>query len=200
MPVQLWTVAADATGLERRSCGVSFGGGVAQSYATRHPEHPGKLILSSTRSRRGIDRSVAVFTRLGGERAGEIARAFFETPTVETGSDYRERCMPLYYRRTKPDPSVASRIVRNTSRLQLHYFEHDGATANFLAELGRIQCPTLVMGGEDDPICPIEDMAETAAALPPDLVRFERFAGCGHHLRYEDPERSTRVIREFILS
>ena len=29
-------------------CGLSFGGFVAQAYATRYPEHPGKLILLST--------------------------------------------------------------------------------------------------------------------------------------------------------
>jgi pimeloyl-ACP methyl ester carboxylesterase len=39
------------------------------------------------------------------------------------------------------------------------------------ADLDRIQCPTLVLGGEDDPIHPIESQADIAAALPPHLVR-----------------------------
>src|SRR5437762_3589896 len=33
-------------------CGTSFGGFVAMHYAARHPEHPSKLILSSTAARR----------------------------------------------------------------------------------------------------------------------------------------------------
>src|SRR6266850_1503525 len=53
-----WTLAnwgddvkgfCDALGIEQPIVyGGSFGGFVAQSYATRHPEHPGKLILVST--------------------------------------------------------------------------------------------------------------------------------------------------------
>ncbi|HEY2211067.1 MAG TPA: alpha/beta hydrolase [Bradyrhizobium sp.] len=38
-------------------------------------------------------------------------------------------------------------------------------------DLGRIQCPTLALGGEDDPMIPIECQADIAAALPPQLVQ-----------------------------
>ena len=47
-------------------------------------------------------------------------------------------------------------------------------------DLHRIQCPTLVMGGEDDPINPIESQANIAAALPAHLLQFERFPNCRH--------------------
>ena len=46
--------------------GVSFGGFVAQSYAIRHPEHPAKLILSSTSATLRRDRIYDMFERLGG--------------------------------------------------------------------------------------------------------------------------------------
>ena len=179
--------------------GVSFGGMVAQSYATRHPDHPGKLILSSTRSRRNIEGSVAEFARLGGPVVGQIARAYFESPTAETGAAFRQHCRPYYFGRSQPDPDVDARQVRGDSHLLLHYRQHE-TRMNFLPDLARIACPTLVMGGGDDPICPIDDMADTAAALPTHLVRFERFPGCGHFLRYDDPIRTLRVIRDFILS
>jgi proline iminopeptidase len=83
--------------------------------------------------------------------------------------------------------------------LALQFFQREAAM-DFLPSLSRVACPTLVMGGEDDPICTIDDMADTAAALPPHLVRFERCTGCGHFLRREDPARTLRVMREFILS
>jgi pimeloyl-ACP methyl ester carboxylesterase len=51
---------------------------------------------------------------------------------------------------------------------------------DMLSDLRRIQCPTLVLGGEDDPIHPIESQADIAAALPQHLVQFERFANCRH--------------------
>ena len=62
----------------------------------------------------------------------------------------------------------------------------------------RIQCPTLVLGGEDDPMHPIESQADIAAALPAHLVQFERFANCGHAVVPDAPERATAVIRDFI--
>jgi pimeloyl-ACP methyl ester carboxylesterase len=66
------------------------------------------------------------------------------------------------------------------------------------ADLDRIQCPTLVRGGEDDPIHPIESQADIAAALPPHLVQFQRFANCRHAVVTDAPERAMAVIRDFI--
>ena len=54
------------------------------------------------------------------------------------------------------------------------------------------------MGGEDDPMLPIESQADIAAALPAHLVRFERFAGCGHGVVPDARERGLALIREFI--
>ena len=159
--------------------GASFGGMGAQAYATRHVGHPGKLILSSTRSRHNHASSIAVFERLAGADVAEIARAYFDKPTPESGKAFRQRCRPYYYRRSQPDPDAETRQVRSNPRLLLHYRQHE-TSMDFLADLARVTCPTLIMGGEDHPICPIGDMEDTAAALPSHLVRFERFPGCGH--------------------
>jgi proline iminopeptidase len=66
-------------------------------------------------------------------------------------------------------------------------------------DLGRIRCPTLVLGGEDDPMHPIESRADIAAALPPNLVQFERVADCGHGVVPDAPERAMALLREFVL-
>jgi pimeloyl-ACP methyl ester carboxylesterase len=47
---------------------------------------------------------------------------------------------------------------------------------------------------------PIQDQEDIAAALPQHLVRFERFADCGHGPWRDQPEKAFSVIREFILS
>ena len=54
--------------------GASFGGMVALAYATRHPEHPGKLILVSTEAagHSYLDRRVEMFERLGGPEVGAL--------------------------------------------------------------------------------------------------------------------------------
>ena len=53
-------------------------------------------------------------------------------------------------------------------------------------------------GGEDGPVHPIESQADLAAALPPHLVQFERFADCRHAVIPDAPERGMAVIRDFI--
>lgn len=58
-------------------------------------------------------------------------------------------------------------------------------------------CPTRVMGGEDDPIHPIESQADIAAALP-HLVQCERFPNCRHAVMPDAGERALAVIRKFI--
>ena len=59
--------------------GASFGGMVALAYATRHPDHPAKLILVSTEARgySHLERRVALFERLGGPEVGALARRRF---------------------------------------------------------------------------------------------------------------------------
>jgi pimeloyl-ACP methyl ester carboxylesterase len=57
---------------------------------------------------------------------------------------------------------------------------------------------SLVLGGEDDPIHPIESQADIAAALPAHLVQFERFEDCRHAVVPDAPERAMAVLRAFL--
>ena len=75
----------------------------------------------------------------------------------------------------------------------------NGVRLFFDVEGGRIRCPTLVPGGEDDPMHSIESQADIAAALPANLVQFERFADCGHGVVPDAPERAMAPLPEFIL-
>ena len=178
--------------------GASFGGMVALAYATRHPDHPSGLVLISTEAAGGThrDRRVALFERFGGAEVGALARRRFLE--VQGQGDraaldaWRRLAMPLYTR-TPRDPDMARRAI-NRSEV-LHWFTRPGGEShafNMFPDLGRIQCPTLVLGGEDDPMLPIECQADIAAALPPHLVQFERFANCGtpwSRMRLNAPSR-----------
>ncbi len=46
--------------------GQSFGGFVAQRYLARHPDHPARVVLSSTSPHMGLARKLAMFEQLGG--------------------------------------------------------------------------------------------------------------------------------------
>jgi proline iminopeptidase len=71
---------------------------------------------------------------------------------------------------------------------------------DFRASLADVRCPVLLMAGDQDPITPIEANDEIARCLPAHLLRYERFAGCGHGVHNDDPARAFRVIREFIAA
>ncbi|MEO8320108.1 MAG: alpha/beta hydrolase [Bradyrhizobium sp.] len=185
--------------------GASFGGMVALAYATRHPDHPSKLILISTEAEGGSyrDRRVALFERLGGPEVGALARRRFlelQEPWDQASRDAWLRMAIPVYTRNPRDPDMARRAVSRPA-VALHWFARPGGESdrfNMFPDLGRIQCPTLVLGGEDDPMHPIESQADIAAALPPHLVQFERFASCGHAVMPDAPERTTALIRDFI--
>jgi pimeloyl-ACP methyl ester carboxylesterase len=184
--------------------GASFGGMVALAYATRHPAHPSKLVLISTEAAGGthLERRVELFERFGGPEVGALARRRFlevqghaDQASLEA---WGRLVIPHYFRHSR-DPDIVRRGVNRPE--VLHWFVRPGGEShrfNMFADLGRIQCPTLVMGGEDDPMLPIESQADIAAALPAHLVQFQRFANCGHAVIPDAPERGMAVIRDFI--
>lgn len=191
----------DVLGIEKPIvCGVSFGGHVAQAYATRHPEHPAKLILSSTAAKIDYEIMFTAFARIGGREKGEIARAYWLEPTMERRLRYIAECVPLY--RAKPaDQHMMSRaIIRHDVGLAFNGPANEQGRMDFRADLARIRCPVLVMAGGLDPIMPMEFSETIAACLPPHLARFERFPDCGHGVHVDDPQRGFAVMREFILA
>jgi proline iminopeptidase len=177
--------------------GVSFGGFVAQSYATRHPGHAGKLVLTTTAARADWPVVFDAFERIGGPEARRLAQDYWLTPTPQARRVYREKCFPLYTTRRVRDPDVMARAIIHDP-VNLHFATDEFKRMDFRAALARVECPTLVMGGDSDPITPMVMSEVIAASLPPALVRFERFADCGHGIVGDAPERHFALMREFI--
>jgi len=184
--------------------GTSFGGMVAMAYATRHPGHPGGLILVSTEAAGGshMARRIELFERLSECAVGALLRRRDLDVIVDAAMlDAWIRLAFPVYTRTPRDPALVRRaIVRPEVNLWFTRPGGEGRTFNFLPALERVQCPTLVLGGEDDPMTPIECQEDIVAALPPQVARFERFPGCGHGVVADAPERAMAVIRDFIQS
>lgn len=176
--------------------GQSFGGFVAQRYIARHPAHPGKVVLSSTSPALNLARKLAVFERLGGPEARAVAEAFWTRPCPDTWAPYQQRCMPLY--NTRPGDPLARQ--RTLYHLDILYASAGGEqqTMDLLPGLARAQCPVLVLAGEDDPVCPVEDSADIAAALPAHRVQFTRIADAGHGTWRDQPDAALAVLRDFI--
>jgi len=120
--------------------------------------------------------------------------------TAEFANRWLAKAMPAYNTTPAPDPDAPARAVMAMG-VTLHFFRSGGEIWSFdmLADLARIRCPTLVLGGDEDPITPIECQQDIAAAIPREWVRFERFADAGHGAFRDDPA-AFDTIRNFILS
>jgi pimeloyl-ACP methyl ester carboxylesterase len=178
--------------------GHSFGGMVAMAYATRHPEHPDRLILSSTSARHAPARVLARFENVGGPVVREAARRFWQDPTPATWAEYIEVVLPCYGQH--PWSAEAFQRIQFQPEILFHFAKDEFRRFDLLPDLHRVHCPTLVLGGSLDPICPIEDQEDIIKALPNGLARFERFDQCGHGVFRDDPAGAERVIRGFIES
>ncbi len=179
--------------------GQSFGGFVAQRYIARHPAHPAKVILSSTSPHMALERKLAMFEKLGGPEARRVAQAFWTAPNEATWAEYNRVCKRHYNTVQPANDDGLRRIVFNEPIL----FASAGGeqqTMNLLPGLARAQCPVLVMAGMQDPVCPIDDAKDIAAALPPHRVRFSAFANSGHGAWRDEPEAAFALLRDFILT
>lgn len=187
-----------ALGIERPIVlGQSFGGFVAQRYIANYPGHAAKVILSSTSPHLGLARKLAMFDQLGGTEARDAAQSFWTAPNETSWAVYQRVCKPLY--------SVTANKSGTPTRQG--YFNRDilfawaggeQQTMNLLPGLAHAQCPVLVLAGELDPVCPIDDARDIVAALPADQVQFASFSGCGHGVWRDLPEAAFARIRQFI--
>lgn len=188
----------DALGVEKPVVlGQSFGGFVAQRYLARHPCHPAKVVLSSTSYHLGLARKVAMFEQLGGPEAGDAARAFWSTPRADTWARYENICLPLYNQVRPANGDARARVVFKADIL----FASAGGEQqemNLLAGLAGVCCPVLVMAGALDPVCPLADSQDIAAAIGERWARLETFAQAGHGAWRDEPDAAFAVLRNFV--
>ena len=177
--------------------GQSFGGFVAQRYIARHPGHPSKVILSSTSPHMALERKLVMFEKLGGKVARELARQFWSQPDPQTWAAYWAGCRKLYNRTEPRDQDAAQRMLVRDAIL-LHFVAGEKQGLDLLPGLAAAQCPVLVMAGEEDPVCPLADAQDIAAALPPQWAKLVSFPGAGHGAWRDDPQAAFATLREFI--
>lgn len=112
---------------------------------------------------------VAMFTRLGGPAAGELARRRFIAgdTSAQVLKAWLEIALPLYTT-TRQDPDKMRRIVFNDAvTAWFNSAGGEGRDFDILPRLHDITCPTLVMGGALDPMLPIEHQRAISAAMRP---------------------------------
>jgi pimeloyl-ACP methyl ester carboxylesterase len=152
------------------------------------------------RRRFASERRVALFERFGGPEVGALARRrFLEFRAIRTrprsppGGGWPCRTISasraIRTWRAARSAGRGAAMVHQTGRREPHLRPD-------VPDLHRIQCPTLVIGGEDDPIHPIESQADIAAALPAASRAVRAVCDCRHAVVPDAPERAMAVIRD----
>jgi proline iminopeptidase len=178
--------------------GNSFGGMVAMAYASRHPDHPARLILSSTAASLKLEVTYAMMEARGGAKAREIAERFWTAPDAAGVAEYQTVCMPLYNPRPNPADAQARRRAILRTEVMIHFILGEMRTMDLRPGLSAIRCPTLILAGAHDPITPVACSEEIAAALPEGIAELCLFEDAGHGVHRDEPDRAEAVLRRFL--
>ena len=186
----------DERGIDRAHVlGYSMGGFVAQTLALRRPEL--------------VDRLVLVATSPGGSEAQrqprETARAWAAASGLAP-EDYVRATWPLSWQRGWPEEHPAEYEDLFRARLEFPTppecwaAQYEACRAYDVAGVPAeaIGASTLVVHGDDDRVVPYANGELLARRIPG--AQLETFAGHGHLLALEDPERFNAAVLEFLAA
>ena len=186
----------DALGIaSAHVAGASFGGEVAMHLAAHFPDRVNRLtvITATDRITEKMRRDTREAKRLAEEAAAgrrDAAELLFRRLFAETWS-------ARWLARQPPD--FLDNRARQLSMLPTTYFAGAAAllgvleTIDLTPDLGRIAAPTLVVGGAQDRVFPLEHSRAIANAIPG--ARLEIIPDTGHGLVIERADRVMELLR-----
>ena len=188
-------------GLERIAVlGSSYGGMVAQGYAIKYPTRVSSLILSATApSHRFMDDAKRIVAARGTPDQVRVCERLWSGTfeSLDQLYEYYTVMAPLYS--VKYDPvkveEAGRRGIRNFDQLNLG-FAGFLRTYDFISDLHRILCPTLVLAGAHDWICPPNHSRIIAEKIP--RAHLKIFPNASHSISGDEPEAYFAAIRGFL--
>ncbi len=181
----------DAMGLQRAVLvGHSMGASVAQRVIVSHPERVSRLVLigafASLHQNPGMAEFVAAQIRpLRDPIEPEFAR-HWQLSTVATGLD----------------TDLLQTVVRETLKVPATVWHQafDGflEEPDVVAALAAVRVPVLIIWGDQDTYVGRSDQDALVAAMP--AAQLCVYAGIGHAVHWEAPERCTGEIVRFLIS
>ncbi|MED5398931.1 MAG: alpha/beta fold hydrolase [Planctomycetota bacterium] len=180
--------------------GSSYGGMVAQGYAIRYPDRVSNLVLCATApSYRFLEDA----KRIVAERGTPEQQAVCETlwngsfESLEQVREYYQAMGPMYSVTHDAQKSAESwsRGTRNFEQLNLGFsdFLRD---FDYTEQLDSIACPTLVLAGEQDWICPPNHSRDIAERVP--RAHLKVFSKSAHNIAGDEPEEFLAAVRGFL--
>ena len=170
------TAFIDALGLEQVViAGHSMGSYVAQRFAMDHPDRVLGLVLVGT-----------VTTWRGNAVMTDLWESVISTMT--------DPIDPNFVREFQASPRLSQRLhntaVAESLKVPARVWRaawQSMVETDYSAELGKIAAPTLIVWGDQDPLCPRREQEALVAALAD--ARLVVYPGGGHNLHWEEPRR-----------
>lgn len=181
--------------------GVSYGGMVALTYASRYPENISHLIVVVTvPDSRFLERALVNLEERGTLEQQAIAQHLWDGSfrDEEHLREFFRIMAPMYslrYDSTDPQNSWNRAILSADAINQA--FGGFLRTYDIREQLHKITAPTLVIGARHDWICPPEYSEEIASLIPNADLRI--FENSGHSVRADEPEALLDAIAGFIV-
>jgi poly(3-hydroxyalkanoate) depolymerase len=170
--------------------GISWGGGLAQQFALSRPGRVRRLVL--------------VATGTGALMVPGHPRVLVKmvTPRRHRDPGYAAQIAgELYGGSARRDPAVARDLLHLTSRLgpaRGYYYQLlSGIGWTSLPRLRRLQAPTLILAGDDDPIIPLVNARIMHRLIPDSTLHV--YSG-GHLELAVDAERIAQVVEAFLTA
>ena len=168
--------------------GVSFGGVLAARIASRSQIDVSALVLADSSRGSGVDpqRSAAMNERMAALRNdGNEAFAAARAPRLLSPA---------------AEPSLVATVAANmASAIRLPGYGYAAAamaSTDNTSQLAQIHCPTLVLVGEHDMICPPSESQKLAALIPG--ASYCELPGAGHLSNQEVPNQFNQAIETFL--
>lgn len=166
-------------------------------YVSRYPSHPGGLIFCNTEARFVLDEVCEALEKCGGKEVAEAARQQFLNPTPDNLLEYNKKVMP-YYGKKSYSPEEIARCQQH-HEVFFHFLKNEVLKFNYLNEMHKINCPTLLMVGEDSPTHLVKRAEEMADRIQEKHVKMVIFKDCGGPVYKDQPEESYKVVRDFLV-
>lgn len=188
--------------------GVSYGGMVAQGYAIRYQKNLESLILVSTApSYNFLETAKNNLKKIGTKQQISICEEFLWNGRFKNNREvdrYFKIMDPLYiYTKKKKRKRLATNKTELSHIQNILSFDVLNVgfktflrNFNFISQLKKIKCPTLIMSGEQDWVC----MPEHAKVIADNISdsNLKIFKNCGHALTTDANDQYIKLIKKFL--
>jgi 3-oxoadipate enol-lactonase len=182
----------DALGIERAHVvGRSMGGAIAQQIALMAPARVQSIVMCA---------SFAKLDAFGARVLSNMREVLEITGSwaVHARHSVRNFVSPEFFDANPERVAEIERLIGGERRLPACYIRQNHACLEHdtLAQLGQVRCPTLVMSGGKDPICPPVCARWMVERIPG--AESEVFADSSHFFLMEETQRFMQVMDRWL--